>query len=136
MTQPVVHWEIGARDAAKLRRFYAALFDWEITGDADYGLVAPADGGIGGGILQTRQGMPSYVTFYVGVHDLDASLERAASLGGRTLVTPMPIPMDRCFRDVLRPRRQRDRHHGGIPGPARRVRSPGRTPAALRLLSH
>ena len=35
MTQPVVHWEIGARDAAKLRRFYAALFDWEITGDAD-----------------------------------------------------------------------------------------------------
>lgn len=91
MTQPVVHWEIGARDAAKLRRFYAALFDWEITGDADYGLVAPADGGIGGGILQTRQGMPSYVTLYVGVDDLEASLERAASLGGRTLVTPMPI---------------------------------------------
>ena len=91
MARPVIHWEIGARDAAGLRRFYSALFDWQITGEADYGLVAPADVGIGGGILQTRQGMPSYVTFYVGVDDLEASLERAASLGGRTLVTPMPI---------------------------------------------
>jgi predicted enzyme related to lactoylglutathione lyase len=92
MARPVVHWEIGARDAATLRRFYAALFDWEITGDSDYGLVSPIDEGIGGGILQTRQGMPSYVTFYVGVDDLETSLERATSLGGRTLVRPIPIP--------------------------------------------
>lgn len=91
MARPVVHWEIGARDAAALRRFYAALFDWDITGDADYGLIAPADGGIGGGIMQTRQGMPPYLTLYVGVDDLEASLERAASLGGRTLVIPTPI---------------------------------------------
>jgi len=91
MARPVVHWEIGAQDAVRLRRFYAALFDWELTGDPDYGLVAPSDGGIGGGILQTRQGMPSYVSFYVGVDDLEAVLERAASLGGRTLVAPMPI---------------------------------------------
>ena len=33
MARPVVHWEIGAQDAVRLRRFYAALFDWEFTGD-------------------------------------------------------------------------------------------------------
>jgi len=92
MARPVIHWEIGASDAAELRRFYAALFDWDITGDAEYGLVSPVDGGIGGGILQTHQGMPSYMTFYVGVDDLEAALARAADLGGTTLVTPTSIP--------------------------------------------
>lgn len=96
MARPVIHWEIGARDAAELRRFYAALFDWDITGDAEYGLVSPVDGGIGGGILQTGQGIPSYVTFYVGVgvgvDDLESVLARAAELGGTALVTPTPIP--------------------------------------------
>ena len=92
MARPVIHWEIGARDAAELRRFYAALFDWDITGDAEYGLVSPVDGGIGGGILQTSQDMPSYVTFYVGVDDMESVLARAADLGGTALVTPTPIP--------------------------------------------
>ena len=48
MIQPVVHWEIGAQDAAMLRRFHAELFDWEIAGDADYGQASPG----GRGILQ------------------------------------------------------------------------------------
>ncbi|MDF0515621.1 VOC family protein [Agromyces sp. H3Y2-19a] len=92
MARPVVHWEIGARDAAVLRLFYAELFDWEITGDADYGLVSPTAGGIGGGILQTQGGVPPYVTIYVAVDDLEGALERAAALGGRTVMAPMPIP--------------------------------------------
>jgi predicted enzyme related to lactoylglutathione lyase len=41
--------------------------------------------------------MPPYVTLYVSVDDLGASLERAASLGGRTLVTPTPITGIRAF---------------------------------------
>jgi len=103
MARPVIHWEIGGQDAVKLRRFYAALFDWQITGDAEYGLVSAADGGIGGGILQTRQGMPSYVTFHVGVDDLEETLERAASLGGSTLVPPSPIQGIGAFAMVADP---------------------------------
>lgn len=91
MARPVVHWEIGARDATALRGFYAELFDWEITGDASYGLVAPAAGGIGGGILQTSQGVPPYVTVYIAVDDLESALEHATRLGGRTLLSRMPI---------------------------------------------
>ena len=103
MARPVIHWEIGGRDAAKLRRFYAALFDWQITGDAEYGLVSPSDGGIGGGILQTREGMPSYVAFYVGVDDLEETLGHAASLGGSTIVPPTAIPGIGAFAMVADP---------------------------------
>jgi predicted enzyme related to lactoylglutathione lyase len=92
MARPVVHWEIGARHAAALRQFYGELFDWEITGDASYGLVSAVADGIGGGILQTSPGVPSYVTIYVAVDDLESALEHATRLGGRSLLSRMPIP--------------------------------------------
>src|SRR5689334_9829604 len=31
MGKPVVHFEIGCRDAAKTQAFYSRLFDWDIT---------------------------------------------------------------------------------------------------------
>jgi len=36
--------------------------------------------------------MPAYVTFYVAVEDLAATLERVQGLGGTTVVPPTPIP--------------------------------------------
>ena len=36
---------------------------------------------------------PNYVMFYVGVDDLQASLDKAESLGGKTMVLPMPMPI-------------------------------------------
>ena len=48
--------------------------------------------GIGGGLMQTREGMPPYVTVYVAVPDLRATLDRAAELGGKTIVEPTAIP--------------------------------------------
>ena len=92
MARPVIHWEIGARDGAKLREFYTALFGWTITGDSEYALVTAEEGGIGGGILQTHDDMPPYVAIYVGVDELQGTLDRAAELGGHTVVPPMPIP--------------------------------------------
>ncbi|WP_169580570.1 MULTISPECIES: VOC family protein [Microbacterium] len=91
MTGPVVHWEIGAQDAARLRRFYSDLFGWRITGDEEYGLVEREDGGIGGGIMQTSAGTPGYVTVYIGVDDLAAAIDRAIELGGTQIVEPRPI---------------------------------------------
>jgi len=91
---PVIHWEIGARNAEKLQAFYANLFGRGIsTHDQEYWLVEPApEGGIGGGIMQVRGEMPPHVTFYVGVDDLEGTLTRVAELGGRTVAPPMPIP--------------------------------------------
>jgi predicted enzyme related to lactoylglutathione lyase len=93
MPNPVVHWEIGGREAAKLTRFYGQLFGWTIdTANPEYGLVEADDGGIGGGIMQVHGDVPQYVTIYVHVDDLKGTLARAESLGGETVKPPEPIP--------------------------------------------
>lgn len=92
MPHPIVHWEIGAKDAKKTREFYAALFDWPIdTTNPDYAMVGVQGEGIGGGIMQTPAEAPPYVTFYVSVEDLTATLAKAGSMGAKTIVPPTPI---------------------------------------------
>ncbi|MFQ6019540.1 MAG: VOC family protein [Dehalococcoidia bacterium] len=98
MGQPVVHWEICAKDGKKMQEFYANLFDWKIDANnpMNYGMAdTGGQGGINGGIFQ-KQGdmpdMPPYVTFYVQVDDLQAYLNKAESMGGKTIVPPCPIP--------------------------------------------
>ena len=93
MGNPVVHWEIMGKDGKKLREFYSSLFDWKIEYDAQlkYGLVdLRGEGSIGGGIAENENA--PLVTIYVGVDDLQAYLNKAESLGGKTVVPPTPIP--------------------------------------------
>ncbi len=93
MPHPIVHWEIAAKDAKKMREFYAALFDWPIdTTNPEYAMVQPQGDGIGGGIMQSPPEAPPYVTIYVSVEDLAATLAKAESLGANTIVSPTPIP--------------------------------------------
>ena len=96
MANPVVHWEIGVKDAKKANEFYGKLFDWQIDSNSmpNYGVVPTnGQGGIGGGISAMGGGeMPAYVTFYVQVDDLQAYLDKAESLGGTTVIGPTPIP--------------------------------------------
>lgn len=93
MSNPVVHWEIGATDASKLETFYTEAFGWEITpAGPEYALVLGADGGIGGGILQVSEGMPPYLTLYVDVDDLESSLSNVVRLGASEVVPPTSIP--------------------------------------------
>lgn len=57
VANPAVWFEVVGGDGAKLRRFYRELFDWQIDDSdttMDYGLVAPAEGGIGGGSVGVR----------------------------------------------------------------------------------
>jgi hypothetical protein len=58
----------------------------------DYALISPQGEGIGGGLMQTRGDMPSYVTIYVSTDDLNATLDKAASLGGQPVVPITEIP--------------------------------------------
>lgn len=91
MSHPVVHWEIGGRDAEGLRAFYASLFGWKIDpANPEYGLVETGDG-IGGGIMRSPEGAPPYVTIYVQVDSLEAALDRVRELGGQPLVEPTAI---------------------------------------------
>jgi predicted enzyme related to lactoylglutathione lyase len=97
MGQPVVHWEIAAKDAKKLQDFYTQLFDWKIDANnpMNYGMVETGgQGGINGGIMPVQGDYPPYVTFYVHVDDLQAYLDKAESLGGTTIVPPTLIHPD------------------------------------------
>ena len=105
MANPVVHWEIMARDGARQQAFYSELFGWQVNADnpMKYGVVTTGGpGGINGGIFQPPAGAPSYVTIYIQVDDLQAYLDRATRLGGKTVMGPTPIPGHgsfACFQD-------------------------------------
>jgi hypothetical protein len=95
MGQPVIHFEITSNDAGKLQGFYSNLFGWSVdtNNPGGYGMVdTKAERGIPGGISSPPEGTQPWLTFYVEVPDLQATLDRAAELGGKVLMPPMEIP--------------------------------------------
>jgi uncharacterized protein len=96
MGQPVVHFEVVAKDGDKLKSYYAELFGWQIDsnnpmgyGIVDRGSNVNADGvGIGGGIGPAPEGYDGHVTFYVEVPDVEAALANAERLGGTRMMGP------------------------------------------------
>jgi len=99
MGQPVVHFEIIGKDAAKLQGFYSDLFGWEINSDnpMNYGIVQrdgnvnPDGAGIGGGVGSGPEGYAGHVTFYIEVPDVEAALAKAESLGGARVMGPEQV---------------------------------------------
>jgi predicted enzyme related to lactoylglutathione lyase len=93
MAHPVVHFEIGCRDAAKTEEFYAKLFDWQITGSGPASMInTGVKGAIDGHITALGHEPYNYVTFYVEVDDVGTYLDKARDLGGKILVLPVEIP--------------------------------------------
>ena len=93
MPDPVVHFEIIGKDALALQKFYAGVFNWRIDANnpLKYGSVEPTEGGIGGGVGPTQDGS-TRTMFYVGVADLQATLDKAEKLGATTTMPPMDVP--------------------------------------------
>jgi uncharacterized protein len=86
----VVHFEIGAADDGPLVAFYGELFGWGLRGlpGGGYTLIDTRGGhGINGGIGRSRSGEP-WSAFYVETADPQATLGKANSLGGTTV---MPV---------------------------------------------
>jgi uncharacterized protein len=96
MGQPVVHFEIIGKDGKALAEFYSELFGWNIdaNNEYNYGVVTRegnlnAEGvGIGGGVGSGPPGYDGHVTVYVEVSDVEATLAKAESLGGKRLMGP------------------------------------------------
>ena len=62
MGQPIVQFEIMGKDATKLQRFYAELFNWEVSEPGGpelgfYALVKGESSGLAVGIGQEPSGM-------------------------------------------------------------------------------
>jgi len=90
MGNAVVHFEIGAADDQPLVAFYGELFGWGLSSipGGGYTLIdTRGGGGINGGIGKSQTGEP-WSTFYVEADGLQAVLDKASSLGARTV---MPV---------------------------------------------
>lgn len=75
-----------------MRKFYADLFGWDIDADdpLNYGSVAAARGGIGGG--GPAHDGSTRTTFCVGVEDLQAKLDASQAMGAKTVIPPVSVP--------------------------------------------
>ena len=94
MPNPVVHFEIQSADAEKTQTFFQDVFGWHLNviPAMGYALVdTQTESGIGGGIGVSQDGQ-TRVTFYVEVDDIQASLDRAAELGGEIAMPVTVIP--------------------------------------------
>mgnify|MGYP001216249459 FL=1 len=101
MGNPVVHFEIIGKDANTLRKFYTQAFSWHFdppgggVNAENYGLAQTQAGvGIDGGIgdMGAANGYAGHVTFYVGVPDIKAALDKIAMLGGKRVMGPETVP--------------------------------------------
>ena len=99
MGQPVVHFEVIAKDPEEMQSYYSDLFGWDINSDnpVNYGIVSRegntnSDGvGIGGGVGGGPEGYDGHATFYVEVSDVEAALAKAESLGGSRMMGPEKV---------------------------------------------
>ena len=95
----IVHIEIPAKKAGEAGKFYGDLFGWKIEADPAYNYVMfQAEGGPGGGFVEVGgssapiQYKPDSLLVYVSTDDIDATLAKVESLGGKTVLPKTEIP--------------------------------------------
>jgi len=91
MADNVGWFDLGAADEAPLKTFYSELFGWTLAPMAETYTVLATGGGIQGGIGRSQTGDP-WLAFYVGAADPQATLDKAESLGGKTVVPVTQVP--------------------------------------------
>ena len=95
MAASVVHFEIMGGKGSQLEKFYSELFGWKIDSNnpMKYGIVdtGGGPGGINGGVGASQDGS-GRVSIYVQVDDLQATLDKAEKLGGKTVLPPTEVP--------------------------------------------
>ena len=97
----IVHIEFPAHDPKAAGKFYGDLFGWKLQHDTamDYLMFQPEQGP-GGAFVKAGEGTggegfthkPGEVLLYVSTDDIDASLAKVESLGGRVLMPKTEIP--------------------------------------------
>jgi uncharacterized protein len=95
MSNPFVHVELHTQDPDKAKQFYGKLFDWKLqeVPEMNYTIVDVGETGRGGGIMKSPMpdALPQWVP-YVLVDDVEATTEKAKSLGATVLQDATEIP--------------------------------------------
>ncbi len=103
---PVVHFEMPARNRDRMAEFYQRVFSWQtqMLGPemGDYVLVTTTEtkderpvtpGTINGGFFPVTPEMPAaYPSVVIAVDNIAASMRRVSEAGGKTEGEPMDIP--------------------------------------------
>jgi predicted enzyme related to lactoylglutathione lyase len=90
-----MQWQIVAQDPDAVARFYGDLFGWKVRTDNALGYRTVASGGdhgIDGGIWPAPPGAHTLLQLFIEVGDIDASIERASSLGATVIVPKSVLP--------------------------------------------
>lgn len=95
MAAPVVHFELMGAEREELGRFYAELFGWHVQSvpDPPYAVIdTRAGSGVNGGIGTVQEGTPPYVAVYAQTPDIQATFDKALSLGAEVLIPVSEVP--------------------------------------------
>lgn len=92
---PIVHVEIPAKDPVKAAQFYKTLFDWGVEEQQSMDYVTFNGGeGTRGGFPRIDGEMykPGDITLYIDTNDIEGTLKRIESAGGKTVMPKSEIP--------------------------------------------
>lgn len=95
MANPVTWFELDGPHPEQAAAFYADLFGWSMQAipDQNYTIVGThAGSGINGGISKTSEGEEPYQVFYVENPDIQALLDKAGSMGAKTVIPVTVVP--------------------------------------------
>jgi len=90
----IVHIEFSTLGREASAKFYSDLFGWktEQMPEMNYATF-DTEAGLGGGFSPVQEGNPAgTVLVYIDTDDIDATLTKAVTLGGKTLATKTEIP--------------------------------------------
>lgn len=113
---PVVHFEMPAKDRDRVSKFYTQAFGWKMTqlgkemGDYLLATTSPMDehnmhknkGAINGGFFSPTDTSNPYPSVVISVDNLEESMKKVEAAGGTLIDKPMEIPgigMFIAFRD-------------------------------------
>jgi predicted enzyme related to lactoylglutathione lyase len=91
MGQPVMQWQIIAKDPDKLAEFYQGLFDWSLRTDNALGyrmVDTGSDRGIKGGIWPSPPGGHPMVALFVEVDNVAEYVDKSVKLGANLVIPP------------------------------------------------
>jgi len=94
MGQPVLHWQILAKNPDKAAAFYKSLFGWNVNtaNGLGYRVVDTDSSGVNGGIWPAPPEGTAMVSLYVEVNDVAREVTRATELGAKVVMPPQKLP--------------------------------------------
>ena len=106
MGNPVVQWQIVAKEPDLVARFYATLFGWTVNASNALGyrmLETGSPRGIAGGVWPSPPEGHNLVQLFVEVDDIDAFITKASALGASVIVPKSELPDGDALAIVLDP---------------------------------